>query len=361
MAATEFEFGGVKIDRECRRLFVRAELEPANGDPRIQPTGFPDVGPVLYPDPSGECGQICLIESEPSMANRLEEVCLADMHTWKLCDELKGLPYVVVYEKDGKTFRTASTIDSHRFASEYLMLDAKGQIEEDRKEEELVEYVKRRLGSPDGRNVPAANVPIIYQLAMELDPMSLVHGFQISLKNRFTFVGCRSPRALTACIVGLGSEPVRVPGVRIDPIGTGEAGQAIFRKERTVNRTIEAKFSIDVGLLWNLPVAGVSTDDGDQEKRSKRPDLRQKRADLLVALSLWKIARLLREFDRCHRLRTECDLRLKADNKPKFKLGANGSEHDFRFESITRSELKDLIEKAEFLKDRSPLKLVYRG
>src|SRR5438876_879753 len=79
-----------------------------------------------------------------------------------------------------------------------------------------------------GDNVPAANGPRIFRLVMELDPLSLVHGFQISLKNLLTFVGLRSPRALTACIVGLNAQPVGVPGVRIDPIGTGDAGQAIF-------------------------------------------------------------------------------------------------------------------------------------
>ena len=79
--ATLLSFGGVTIPAGCRRIFVTAELESSNGDPRIQPTGFPDIGPVLYPDPAEEDGLICLIESEASMANWLEAVCLAPINT----------------------------------------------------------------------------------------------------------------------------------------------------------------------------------------------------------------------------------------------------------------------------------------
>src|SRR5881397_1018620 len=87
-------FGGFTVPAGCRRIFVTAELEPTNGDPRIQPTGFPDIGPVLYPDPSGQNGNICLIESEASMANRLEEVCFSNKYEGVLKDEFKGLPYL---------------------------------------------------------------------------------------------------------------------------------------------------------------------------------------------------------------------------------------------------------------------------
>jgi CRISPR-associated protein Csb1 len=80
MAETEFSFGGVSIPKDTKRLYVTATLSPSTGDPRIQPTGFPDIGPVLYPDPSGEHGQICLIQSEPSMANELEAICMANKY-----------------------------------------------------------------------------------------------------------------------------------------------------------------------------------------------------------------------------------------------------------------------------------------
>jgi hypothetical protein len=84
MADSGFSFGGMTIPVDTKRLYVTAMLVPSTDDPRIQPTGFPDIGPVFYPDPSGEHGQICLIESEASMANRLEDVCVADKYTGTL-------------------------------------------------------------------------------------------------------------------------------------------------------------------------------------------------------------------------------------------------------------------------------------
>jgi CRISPR-associated protein Csb1 len=113
-----FTFGGFTIPEGCRRILITAELEPSNGDSRIQPTGFPDVGPVLYADPSEQEGNICLIESEPSMANRLEEVCFANKYEGTLKDSFVGLPYLRA-ESNG-VFRTSSTLDGHRFASDFL-------------------------------------------------------------------------------------------------------------------------------------------------------------------------------------------------------------------------------------------------
>src|ERR1700737_2777848 len=118
MTDSDFSFGGVTIPVGTKRLYVTATLIPSMGDPRIQPTGFPDIGPVLYPDPSGKHGQVCLIESEASMANRLEEVAVGDKYTGTLVPELDGqLPYIKVMK--GERFMTASTLDGHRFASEY--------------------------------------------------------------------------------------------------------------------------------------------------------------------------------------------------------------------------------------------------
>ncbi len=119
MADLDYSFGGVSVARDTKRLYITATLVPSTGDPRIQPTGFPDIGPVFYPDPSGEHGQICLIESEASMANRLEEVAVADKYTGTLLPELASLPYIKVAKAE--RFMTASTIDGHRFASEYIM------------------------------------------------------------------------------------------------------------------------------------------------------------------------------------------------------------------------------------------------
>jgi CRISPR-associated protein Csb1 len=376
----DFSFGGITIPEGTKRLYITANLESSSGDPRIQPTGFPDIGPVFYPDPSGKHGQICLIESEASMANRLEEVCVADKYTGGLRPELAGLPYITV--KQGERLMTASTLDGHRFASEYIMKatfkdnekrDGKDLENGLKKDEMLVDYVKRELeGTAD--NVPSANVPRIYRLAMELDPLALIHGFQISLKNLLTFVGLRSPRALTASIVGLNSQPVGVPGVRIDPIGTGDAGQAIFRKERIVAEIIQANFAIDVGLLVGLAVGPKPKSSETDDQKSNRTAETENRRNLLIALSLWKIARFLKDLSDGHRLRTECDLVLtSAKYKTKWK---NGSPTDFPYEQIVvdgaqRGEndqpadgsLRGLIKKAGLLDlaNRSPLTLEFGG
>jgi CRISPR-associated protein Csb1 len=376
---TEFTFGGVTIPEGTKRLYITAELVASNGDPRIQPTGFPDIGPVFYPDPSGEHGQICLIQSEASMANELEAVCFGDecedKYIGTLRPELAGLPYITVMK--GDRFMTASTLDGHRFASEYIMKAKFKDNEQDKdgndvkngfkKDEMLVDYVKRELDGT-GDNVPAANVPRIFRLAMELDPLSLIHGFQISLKNVLTFVGLRSPRALTASIVGLNAQPVGVPGVRIDPIGTGDAGQAIFRKERIVAKKIQANFAIDVGLLAGLAVGPKSIEGENDDQRKSQEVSRQR---LLVALSLWKVARFLKGLNEGHRLRTECDLVLKsAKYKTKWK---DSNSNDFPYEQIitdgekkdgdkpANGSLKNLVEMAKLPDNRSPLILEFGG
>ncbi len=352
-----FSFGGVTIPQGTKRLYVTANLVPSSGDPRIQPTGFPDIGPVFYPDPSGEHGQLCLIESEASMANRLEEVCVDDKYTGALSAELAGLPYIKVMR--GDRFMTASTLDGHRFASEYIMKSKLKEANGDaQKDEKLVDFVKRVLeGSAD--NIPAANVPRIFRLAMELDPLALIHGFQISLKGELTFVGLRSPRALTASIVGLNAQPVGVPGVRIDPIGTGDAGQAIFRKERIVAKTIQANFSIDVGLLSGMSVGPDVKKDETIEQAAERNSQNEHRHNLLLALSLWKVARFVKDLSDGHRLRTECDLALESVKyKPKWK---DESPKDFPYGSIVNESLTTLITSAALPQNRSPLPLEFGG
>jgi CRISPR-associated protein Csb1 len=368
--ASLLEFGGFTVPAGCRRIFITAELGPSSGDPRIQPTGFPDIGPVLYPDPSGQQGLICLIESEASMANRLEEVCLADKYTGTLKPALKGLPYIKLTEngQDDGVFKTSSTIDGHRFASEYI-IGAKGRFTgagtdaqmsayqaPAAENKEMVELVKARLGMPAGDSCPAANVPEIFRLAMEYDPLSLIHGFQISVKNKLTFVGLRSPRALTASIVGLNCERVSVPGIRFDPIGTGDAGQAIFQKQRITAKTIEARFSIDVGLLASLRL--------DTLKNGNPGQLQSARFQLLLAIALWKVAAFLDLLRIELSLRSECKLRLKDKSEPHYKAegGASPASGDFRYPAMA-AELftgKDgLITHAQLPADQSPLVLTF--
>lgn len=328
----------LSIPPDCKRIFVTAKLKPSNGDPRLQPTGFPDVGPVLYPDPSGQHGNICIIDSEAKAANYLEEVCFENKYEGTLKSELAGLPYIKVSENG--VFKTSSTIDGHRFASEYVM-KAKAIFDSSARQT-LVEHVKGQLEAGGPGDIPAANVPRIFTVTMLLDPLSLVHGFQISLKNLLTFVGLRSARALCGSVLGFGTERLSVPGVRIDPIGTGDARQAIFQKERITAKTVEARFTIDVGLIRSFPLAlGLPL----HEQVADPTALNTARQNLLLAISLWKIASLLKKFADGERLRTDCDLTL--DGDPSFKLGPGGNECPFLFSQIAGASLTNMIGSAQ--------------
>src|SRR3954453_20143081 len=74
------------------RILIEVALKPVAGT-RIQPTGFPDLGPATYDAPDGT--PTLLVESAQSMANRLEAVCWDEAND-ELVPELKGLPYVKV-------------------------------------------------------------------------------------------------------------------------------------------------------------------------------------------------------------------------------------------------------------------------
>lgn len=342
-------FGGLTIPYDCRRIFITAELEPSNDDPRIQPTGFPDVGPVLYSDPAEKNGLICLIESEASMANRLEEVCFLYRHEGTLKESFAGLPYLRAEGKNG-VLKTTSTLDGHRFASDFL---AKGKAEQFGKNKSLAEYIKNQLRMDDsGKTMPIANVPNVFPLVLELDTMSLVHGFQISNKQ-ISFVGLRLPRALTASIIGFGCERISVPGVKFN-VGhvESESGQPIFQKSRISAKKIKARFSIDVGLLSSLRLVWPSEEN---------PEKQAARFKLLLAISLWKVAAFLDLLSIELSLRTECKLRLKPDIKPKVKLEGNSksSEQNFPYDSIANEDLRGRIKAAKIPNDRSPLILKY--
>jgi len=363
-------FGGFSVPAGCRRILITAELEPSNEGSLIQPTGFPDLGPVVYPDPAGKQGLICLIESEASMANRLEEVCfdIANKAEGKLRSELTNLPYIKLTKDGGSAgeFITSSTIDGHRFASEYIMgahvavgseehtaiteqlaanlaaneaappeqeqpsqatkkAPGKGAKKAAKKssEPEFVAFVQHFMGMTGPDKCPAANVPRVFKLAMKYDPLSLVHGFQISVKKKLTFVGLRSPRALNASILGFGCERVTVPGIKFDPIGTGDAGQAIFQKPRITAKKIMARFSIDVGLISSF---GITPDE----------------TKLIVKLCLCKVAWFLGAANSGIKLRTECDLRLKS-NSAKFHIDRSDSaESEFVFTAIGTAAVSEL-------------------
>jgi CRISPR-associated protein Csb1 len=356
---TLLEFGGFTIPAGCRRIFITAELEPSNGDPRIQPTGFPDIGPVLYPDPAETNGLICLIESEASMANRLEEVCFSNKYEGTLKDTFACLPYLIV--KKDNVLKTTSTLDGHRFASDFLAKST-AVFTEGGQPQSLAEHIKTNLGMEDGgKTMPIARVPDVFALVMGLDPMSLVHGFQIS-NEQIKFVGLRLARALSASIVGLGCERVSIPGIKFN-VGQveSESGQAIFQKARITAKKIEARFSIDVGLLSSLRLDAPSANGVSGQHQAAR-------VQLLLAIALWKVAAFLDLLSVELSLRTECKLRLKrgADGQSLVSAGCEGGPNPtsgaFPFSTIVATSLSgsgSLIASASLPTNRSPLTLQF--
>ena len=374
-AALPFTFGSFTIPAGTRRIFITAELEPSNGDPRIQPTGFPDIGPVLYPDPAEKDGLICLIESEASMANRLEEVCFSNRYEGTLKDVFTGLPYLKA-AKDNE-LKTTSTLDGHRFASDFLAkCKAKFSDASDAKEQPLAEHIKSSLGmATDGKTMPIANVPNVFPLVLGLDAMSLIHGFQIS-NEQISFVGLRLPRALSASIIGLGCDRVTVPGIKFN-VGQveSESGQAIFQKQRITAKKIEVRFSIDVGLLTSLRLDAPSANGALGAHQPAR-------CQLLLAIALWKVAAFLDLLSVELSLRSECKLRLKRIKTKEVKEGKETGREienvlmpqavcegggtptsgNFPFSSIAASSLageNSLISKADLPANRSPLVLQF--
>jgi CRISPR-associated protein Csb1 len=362
-AALPLEFGGFTIPASCRRIFITAELEPSNGDPRIQPTGFPDIGPVLYPDPAERDGLICLIESEPSMANRLEEVCFSNKYEGVLKDTFAGLPYLKAQTGTGNStvLKTTSTLDGHRFASDFL---AKGTADFGQGNKTLAAHIKDTLGmAGDGKTMPIANVPNVFPLVLTLDAMSLIHGFQIS-NEQISFVGLRLPRALSASIIGTSCERISVPGIKFN-VGQveSESGQAIFQKPRITAKKIEARFSIDVGLITSLRLDTPSTNGTAGQHQAAR-------GKLLLAIALWKVASFLDLLSVELSLRTECKLRLKHQTEdkgnkltmqPKYLCeGGSVSSGNFPFDTIVAATLSDKITAAQLPADRSPLTLQFR-
>ncbi|MBE2283333.1 MAG: hypothetical protein IAE77_07715 [Prosthecobacter sp.] len=357
--ALPFTFGGFTVPAGCRRILITAELEPSNEGSLIQPTGFPDLGPVLYPDPSGKNGLICLIESEASMANRLEEVCFDNKYIGSLKPTFAGLPYLKAETK--KEFTTASTIDGHRFASDFLA-KGKANFTQGGGETTLADHIKTTLAMTDGgKSMPVANIPNVFPLVMSLDPMSLIHGFQIS-NEQIKFVGLRLPRALSASIVGFDCNRVTVPGIKFSQNDVESAsGQAIFQKARITAKKIEVRFSIDVGLLASLRLDSVGENDQPGPHQSAR-------LQLLLAIALWKVATFLDLLKHELSLRTECKLRIKRDDagdevSPKYSIeGTASSKGDFGYAAIASVSLvgtDGVIPNAHLPTGRSPLTLQF--
>lgn len=270
---------------------ITAQLSLANGR-FLQPTGFPDIGACIYRDKDGK--RWCLVESEQSMANRLEAVCTKNPGIW--VDELKGLPLVTVKDKKGVRLATNLT-EPHRIASSYVL---EGKLNDG---QHLRTKIELKLGLLDGGDFwPLDKRADLERLVFALDPSALLHGFQFV---QWKFVGLRQTRLLHARLEAeLADEPeVHYGMVKWDPIepdSTREErankGQSIAAKSRVVAKNIVATFEIDLLSLKTLAL---------EEEQKK----------FLLGLALWKIGSFLANmpaFDARSR-QTIPSLRLRAD------------------------------------------------
>ncbi|MBC7818549.1 MAG: type I-U CRISPR-associated protein Cas7 [Planctomycetaceae bacterium] len=295
------------------RILIEAQLKPVAGS-RIQPTGFPDLGPALYNDPNDI--PTLLVESAQSMANRLESVCW-DEATNDITAELKGLPYINVKLTglgDGSD-TTCSLLEFHRLNSPYIMsgVTSDGRAFADVLKPELgmvaVAAASKKgakkptddkavaEGATDAEPDDVAGVVNLRKLAtvcFKYDPNSLVHGvFLEKIAGRL-----RHPRALSAFVEASGVGRADSGGVKFDRAlpkpsvagvdAKGGYGNVPFHRTEFTAKSITAFFSLDLGQIRGYGLG---------------PDATQ----LLIALSLWKVRRFL---DSSMRLRTACELEL---------------------------------------------------
>lgn len=273
------------------RVIIKAQLSLVNGS-FLQPTGFPDIGSCIYTDAEGR--RQCLVESEQSMANRLEAVCMKSPGYW--VEELEHLPLIEVRDGNSQLLATNLT-EPHRLASSYVL---EAQVDGGDLKTKLAE--KLGLGN-GGASWPLDKRGALDKLVFALDPAALLHGYQFV---QWRFVGLRQTRLLSArlqCV--LADEPEVHYGMvkfdLIEPSSQGEGtnkGQSIAAKSRLVPAKdgVKAVFDLDI-----LGLKSLALDDAEKK--------------LLLGLALWKIGAFLSNkpaFDARSR-QTGPALRLRAD------------------------------------------------
>lgn len=250
------------------RLLIEAYLKPVQGH-RFQPTGFPNLGHARYPSPDG--GEMVLVESAQSMANRLETVCWDEVaDDW--IAPLRGLPYVKVVNNRGEAL-TNSVLEAHRINSEYIA----------RSEE--FDTVKREIDYQKGRpfDVRKQLVPTL----LKFDINSLIHG--VFLEEVAGVI--RLPRTLSAFVEASDAKIAASGGVkfnRVDPSLKEGVGNVPYVRDEWVAAEITAYFNLDLRQIRSFGLGF---------------DVEQ----LLIALALFKIRKFLVVG---LRLRTACDFDL---------------------------------------------------
>ena len=289
-------------DANTHRLVLQAKLVPVTGD-LFQPSGFPDIGHVIYdaPRPDGSKEKVCVVDSAASMANHLEAVSLASAQTLELHPDLVGMPYLeCVTDAPGSTGGTTPTrlvvtslSEGHRLASSYF-LDDKGKVVTGGSvsANTFASALRESFGIQD---LGKKTHPLpgdwwnVFRAIFRYDPNSLVHGIL------FPAMGIKLSRVLTAHHEAFGAERIGLSGVKFDKLGKTTSGQPIFSVDKETASEIRATFVIDLSLIRSF---GRDTNGlADNQKV------------FLLELALWKIGRLL---SGPYRFRSGCDLKLAA-------------------------------------------------
>lgn len=283
-------------------LILTATLEPVAGD-RFQPAGFPEIGHVIYKAPrkGGTLEQVCIVDSAASMANHLESVCQRGAHDLDLVEELDGLPYLrcVTNPEMGpdptpaREVVVTSLTEGHRIASSYFLdgYPVKGNTKaNDKFDQNLIARFGIVLPKGKKAHPPASQWWSVFKTIFALDPNSLVHGVL------FPQWQIKIPRALTSHLEAFGAGRVDRSGVKFDRLGKTTSGQPIFAVDDATAESIRATFVLDVSLIRSF----------GRNKGDEQLGLTDKQQELLVALALWKVQKLL---ESPFRYRSGCHLR----------------------------------------------------
>jgi len=293
------------------RTVFEADLTPVAGS-LFQPTGFPDLGAAEFGD------NRLLVESAQSMANWLEST------TWDIAvnDQVPelaeaGIPHVKVVDPQG-AFLSSSRLEAHRLASAYVMsgiiTDVSGE-----------KWLEGQLGLAKGRPL---DYRAVARACFRLDPLSLVHGVFFARKS-WPWQP-RISRAVTSFIEASGVKPAVSGGVKRDVVINEAKGNATAEGYGTVPHhrveytadTITAYFTVDRAQFRSYGLSEPAT-------------------ALLEAIADFEIASLL---DRGLRLRTRCDLVVRAVTKGERPDAAEAAARIAKFASDAKSELGPVTE-----------------
>ena len=258
------------------RLLIEATLKPVQGT-RFQPTGFPDLGHAAYEAPDG-AGQVVLVESAQSMANRLEAVCWDEVSDdW--VKPLRGLPLVKVVDVDNEPL-TNSVLEAHRLNSPYIL---------EGKDKTVFNILKERLADMEEGRV---NLGELARVLLEFDTNALLHGVFLA-KKALAGGRLRLSRTLSAFIEAADAKVSTSGGVKNDAVNpAGDTskgfGNVPFARDEWTSKEIVAYFNLDLRQIRSFGL-------GEAVEK------------LLIALALFKIQKFL---DEGLRLRTACDLDL---------------------------------------------------